>query len=145
MALVPFRYNLRSLFGRSSATALTLCAIGATVAVLAGMLSLQQGFVTLFQERGRSDLAIFLRKSATSEGESGITREQCAILTKEVPELLRDAQDQPLASAELFLAVRLRKFDGGERRHPRRRTDEFCDPRRRPPHHRRPALRTRQR
>lgn len=114
MALVPFRYNLRSLFGRSSATALTLCAIGATVAVLAGMLSLQQGFVTLFQERGRSDLAIFLRKSATSEGESGITREQCAILTKEVPELLRDAQDQPLASAELFLAVRLRKFDGGE-------------------------------
>ena len=42
MALVPLRYNLRSLFVRSSATALTVCAIGATVAVLAGMLSLQQ-------------------------------------------------------------------------------------------------------
>ena len=114
MALVPLRYNLRSLFVRSSSTLLPVCAIGATVAVLAGMLSLQQGFVNLFQERGRTDLAVFLRKGATSEGESGITREQCAILTKEVPEVERNAEGQPLASAELFLAVRLRKFDGGE-------------------------------
>ena len=114
MALVPLRYNLRSLFVRSSSTLLTVCAIGATVAVLAGMLSLQQGFVNLFQERGRDDLAVFLRKGATSEGESGITLEQCEILTKEIPEIERDAGGRPLASAELFLAVRLRKFDGGE-------------------------------
>ena len=114
MALVPLRYNLRSLFVRSSSTLLTICAIGATVAVLAGMLSLQQGFVQLFQERGRADLAVFLRKGATSEGESGLTREQCDIVQKEVPEVLKNAQGQPLASAELFLAVRLRKFDGGE-------------------------------
>jgi putative ABC transport system permease protein len=114
MALVPLRYNLRSLFVRSSATALTVCAIGATVAVLAGMLSLQQGFATLFQERGRADLAVFLRKGATSEGESGLTREQCEILKKEVAEIDADAAGRPLASAEMFLAVRLRKFDGGE-------------------------------
>lgn len=114
MALVPFRYNLRSLFVRSSSTFLTVCAIGATVAVLAGMLSLQQGFATLFQEKGRTDVAVFLRKSATSEGESGLTREQTAILTKEVAEIERNDAGQPLASAELFLAVRLRKFDGGE-------------------------------
>jgi len=114
MALVPLRYNLRSLFVRSSSTVLTVCAIGATVAVLAGMLSLQQGFVTLFEERGRTDVGVFLRKGATSEGESGITREQCEILTKELAEVERNAADQPLASAELYLAVRLRKFDGGE-------------------------------
>jgi len=114
MALVPLRYNLRSLFVRSSSTVLTICAIGATVAVLAGMFSLQQGFVTLFEERGRDDLAVFLRKGATSEGESGITREQCEILAKETPEVQRNPAGQPLASAELFLAVRLRKFDGGE-------------------------------
>ncbi|MBL8755378.1 MAG: ABC transporter permease [Planctomycetes bacterium] len=112
--LVPLRYNLRSLFVRASATLLTVCAIGATVAVLAGMLSLQQGFAVLFQERGRDDLAVFLRKGATSEGESGLTREQCEILAKEVPEIARTTDGQPLASAELFLAVRLRKFDGGE-------------------------------
>ncbi|MCB9879598.1 MAG: ABC transporter permease [Planctomycetes bacterium] len=114
MALVPFRYNLRSLFVRLSSTVLTVFAIGATVAVLAGMLSLQQGFATLFQEHGRTDLAVFLRKGATSEGESGLTNEQCEILKKEVPEVVADADGRPLASAELFLAVRLRKFDGGE-------------------------------
>jgi putative ABC transport system permease protein len=114
MALVPFRYNLRSLFVRSSSTVLTVCAVGATVAVLAGMLSLQAGFETLFQERGRTDLAVFLRRGATSEGESGLTREQCDILTKEVPEVVSTPDGQPLASAEMFLAVRLRKFDGGE-------------------------------
>ncbi len=111
---VPLRYNVRSLLVRGAATLLTICAIGATVAVLAGMLSLQQGFALLFQERGRDDVAVFLRKGATSEGESGITREQSEILAKEVPEIERNAEGQPMASAELFLAVRLRKFDGGE-------------------------------
>lgn len=114
MALVPLRYNLRSLWVRASSTLLTVCAIGATVAVLAGMLSLQQGFAVLFQERGRDDLAVFLRKGAKSEGESGLTREQCAVLQKEVPEIELDAAGKPLASAEVYLAVRLRKFDGGE-------------------------------
>jgi putative ABC transport system permease protein len=114
MALVPIRYNVRSLLVRMSSTILTVSAVGATIAVFAGMMSLQQGFATLFQERGRTDLAVFLRKGATSEGESGITLQQAAILKKEVPEIERNAADQPLASAELFLALRLRKFDGGE-------------------------------
>lgn len=114
MALVPFSYSLRSLFVRRSSTILTVCAIGATVAVLAGMLSLGEGFATMFQERGRTDLAVFLRKSATSEGESGLTRDQCAVLTKEVPEVLHDDKGQPLASAELFLALLLPRYDGGQ-------------------------------
>ena len=70
-------------------------AAGVAIAVLAGMLSLQQGFVQLFQERGRADLAVFLRKGATSEGESGLTREQCDIVQKEVPEVQKNAQGQP--------------------------------------------------
>jgi len=114
MAIVPLQYNVRSLFVRSSSTILTVLAVGATIAVLAGMLSLQQGFAVLFQERGRTDLALFMRQGATSEGESGITLEQCNILKKEVPEVIRDDGGRPMASAEMFLAVRLRKFDGGE-------------------------------
>jgi ABC-type lipoprotein release transport system permease subunit len=114
MALVPFRYNFRSLWVRRSSTLLTICAIGATVAVLAGMLSLQQGFATMFAENGRTDLAIFLRKGATSEGESGLPREQTDLIKKETPEILQDAQGQPLASAEMYLAVRREKVDGGE-------------------------------
>ncbi len=114
MALVPVSYGLRSLWVRGSSTVLSVCAIGATVAVLAGMLSLGEGFATMFQERGREDLAIFLRKGATSEGESGLTREQVEILKKEVAEIARDDQGRPLASAELFLAILLERYDGGQ-------------------------------
>jgi hypothetical protein len=35
MALLPFQYNLRSMFVRKSTTLLTICSTGATVAVLA--------------------------------------------------------------------------------------------------------------
>ena len=42
--LVPLTYNLRSLAVRRSATLLTVLGIGATVAVVAGVLALQQGF-----------------------------------------------------------------------------------------------------
>lgn len=114
MALVPISYSLRSLGSRLSSTALSVCAIGATVAVLAGMLSLGEGFSTMFQERGRTDLAIFLRKGATSEGESGLTAEQCQILTKEVAEVERTDDGKPLASAELFLAMLLDRYEGGK-------------------------------
>jgi putative ABC transport system permease protein len=114
MALVPLHYNLRSLWVRSGATLLTVCSVGATVAVLAGMLALQQGFAAIYAERGREDLCLFLRPGATSEGESAIDRERMAILLKEVPEIALDPEGQPLASGELFLAVRRRKADGGE-------------------------------
>ena len=114
MALVPFSYNRRSLLARGSATALTVLSIGATVAVLAGMLALQQGFSRMFTERGRTDLAVFLRPGATSEGESAVPRNRADILIKSVPEIAVGDDGQPLASAELFLAVRLFKVDGSE-------------------------------
>jgi putative ABC transport system permease protein len=114
MALVPLSYNLRSLFVRKSSTLLTLFSIAATVAVLAGLLSLQQGFATMFAERGREDLAIFLRPGATSEGQSSLPRDRVDILIKGTPEFKEADDGQPLASAEVFLAMRRFKLDGGE-------------------------------
>lgn len=114
MAFVPFSYNVRSLFTRKSTTLLTVFSIGATVAVLAGMLSLQQGFATMFAERGREDLAVFLRPGADTEGESAFPRDRVQILIKSTPEIQTVENDQPLASAELYLAVRRFKTDGGE-------------------------------
>ncbi len=114
MAFVPFSYNTRSLLARKSTTLLTVFSIGATVAVLAGMLSLQQGFATMFAERGREDLAVFLRPGATSEGESAFPRDRAQILMKSTPEIQTVEHDQPLASAELYLAIRRFKVDGGE-------------------------------
>ncbi len=114
MAWVPLAYGARSLVRRSASTALTVVSIGATVAVFAGVLSLQQGFARLFADHGRDDIAVLLRPGAISEGESMFDRAAVDILVKSSPEIAADARGAPLASAEGYLAVRLRKIDGGE-------------------------------
>jgi putative ABC transport system permease protein len=114
VGFVPLSYNLRSLMVRRSATLLTVFSIAATVGVLSGVLALQQGFQTLFTESGRDDVVVFLRPGATSEGESGIRREQVEVLKKTLPEVALDGAGRPLAAGETYLAVRLRKADGGE-------------------------------
>lgn len=112
--LVPFRYNLRSLLVRRSATLLTALGIGATVAILAGVLALEAGFRTLFAETGREDLFVFLRPGSTNEGDSIWRRDLADRLVKTLPEIRRDAEGQPLASKECYLAVRRMRIGGGE-------------------------------
>jgi putative ABC transport system permease protein len=112
--LVPFSYNLRSLWVRRTSTLLTVVGIGATVAVLAGILALQQGFASLFGESGREDVAVFLRPGAPSEGESFFTRDRALQLAKSVPEIAEGPDGQPQAAVELYFAVRRHKIKGGE-------------------------------
>jgi putative ABC transport system permease protein len=114
MARIPLDYNLRSLFVRRSSTLLTIVGIGATVAVLAGVLSLQRGFAKLFESGGRTEVAVFLRPGATNEGDSLFRRGQADYLIKGLSEIACDASGRPLASSEYYLALRLRKLDGGE-------------------------------
>lgn len=114
MIALPLGYHLHSLFVRRSATLLTVVSIGATVAVLAGVLSLRQGFRTLFTTGGRDDVAVILRPGASSEGESAFSAQQADILVKGVPEFATDDAGRPLAGPEIYLAVRMRKADGGE-------------------------------
>lgn len=114
MAIVPLSYNYRSLIARSGNTWLTVLSIAATVAVLAGVLSLQQGFESMFASGGRDDMVILLRPGATSEGESGFDRDRAQIALKEIPEFATDENGKPLASGENFLASLLPRLDGGE-------------------------------
>ncbi|MEM8712237.1 MAG: ABC transporter permease [Planctomycetota bacterium] len=114
MKLVPLSYNLRSLVVRRGPTALTILGIAATVATVAGVLALQQGFRTLYAENGRADLAVILRPGATSEGVSSFPREGATRIAKSTPEFALDDAGAPLASLECFLAVRRFRVDGGE-------------------------------
>jgi len=114
VAFVPLSYGVRSLWVRRASTVLTVFGIASTVAVLAGLLALQQGFAAMFAAHGRADLAVFLRPGAGSEGESAFGREDVDVLVKSVPEIATDGDGRPLAAAELYLAVRRRKLDGGE-------------------------------
>lgn len=112
--LVPLSYNLRSLWVRRASTLLTVVGIGATVAVLSGILALQQGFASLFRESGREDVAVFLRPGSPSEGESFFTRDRALELIKTVPEIALGPGGQPLGAAEVYLAIRRLRMDGGE-------------------------------
>jgi len=112
--LVPLRYNLRHLLVRRAATLLTVVGIGATVAIFAGVLSLEAGFRSLFTDAGRKDLFVFLRPGAISEGESLFRRDLADRLIKTLPEIRRDEHGAPLAAMELYLAVRRFRIGGGE-------------------------------
>jgi len=112
--LVPVAYNLRSLLVRRASTLLTVAGIGATVAVVAGVISLQQGFDRMFADSGRDDVAVFLRPGATNEGDSFFSRDRALTLTKKLPEIAVDSNQQLLASMECYLAVRLNRVGGGE-------------------------------
>ena len=110
--LVPLSYNLRSLLVRKSATLLTVFGIGATVAIVSGVIALQQGFASMFMSGGRDDVAVFLRPGANNEGDSQFTRDRGLKLIKSVPEI--ETGDQgPVASMEACLAVLLPRAESG--------------------------------
>ena len=109
---VPLSYNLRSLFVRKSATLLTVLGIGATVAIVSGVVALIMGFRTMFTAGGRDDVAVFLRPGANSEGDSQFSRDRGLKLIKSVPEIA-EGQQGPLASMEAYLAVLLSPERGG--------------------------------
>ncbi|MBM3975984.1 MAG: ABC transporter permease [Planctomycetes bacterium] len=113
MALVPLAYNLRSLWVRRASTFLTVFSIAATVAVLAGVISLEQGFTAIFAESGRRDVAVFWRPGAQDEGSSIFKPEYADVLIKNSPDIELDASGQPLAAAEMFLAILREKVDAG--------------------------------
>jgi len=112
--MLPLRYSLRNVVVRRSSALLTTLGIALTVAVFAGVLSMREGFQSIYRSRGESDVAIYLRPGAGSEGESAIRRQQAEILIKERPEIARDATGKPLAAMETFLAVYMEQVSGGQ-------------------------------
>jgi putative ABC transport system permease protein len=97
---------------RKSATALTVLGIGATVAIFAGVLALQQGFVTMLSGKGREDVAVFLRPGATGETDSQFRRDLGLKLIKQTPEI-EQGPGGPLASMECYFAALKPRMDGG--------------------------------
>ena len=74
------RYNLRSLVARRGGTALSVFSIGLSVGILVLVLALARGFQLSLSRTGREDNLIVLRQGATSEGESGVSRDQARLL-----------------------------------------------------------------
>lgn len=107
---VPFRYNVRSVFYRTSTTLLTLSAIALTVCVLCIVLALQQGFSRSAARTGNARNVICLRDGATSEGESSVSLEGAQKI-KGLPEIaVKDGR--PLACPEVFAGIYMPRENG---------------------------------
>lgn len=110
LKLVPLSYPIRSLLVRWQASVFSALGIAMTIAVLCGVFALRNGFESLHAETGRADVIVYLRKGATSEGESGVTLDRVNTY-KARPEVALDETGQPLAAGECYLALFLEKAD----------------------------------
>src|SRR5579884_370076 len=103
---IPLTYNLRNLTVRKVTTVMTALGAALTVAVLVSVLALVQGLRTSFEVTGNPNRLLGLRKGATSELVSVISRENFQdILSREG--IARDASGRPLASLEMITVVNI--------------------------------------
>ncbi len=109
---IPIKYNIRNLFVKKITTGLTILGIGLVVAVLLAVLSLAEGLVNVFKSSGSDMNIIVLRKNSQSEIQSGITRSQVPLIYT-LPGIARDADQNPLASAESVVVINMEKIGGG--------------------------------
>ncbi len=103
--------NVRTLPQRPGSSAVAVVGIAAVVAVFAGVLSMAAGFQKTVAGSGAPDTAIVLREGVTTELTSGLGLEQTRIVAN-APGVRRGDDGQPMASAELFVVVDLKKKSG---------------------------------
>jgi putative ABC transport system permease protein len=103
---IPIIYNVRNLWARKVTTLLTVAGVALAVGVLVIVMMLANGLRYALVESGSPDNAIILRKSATSETLSGLSRDTVAVL-KTMPEIGLDSTGKPLVAAEAVVGVNL--------------------------------------
>jgi len=113
MAL-PLQYNLRNVFVRWRATVATVLGVALVVAVYILVQSLAVGLEKSSRNTGDARNIMIVRQGSTAESSSQVTREQYRLL-RDIPEIARDAQGQPLISADAVVLVNLpRRNNDGE-------------------------------
>src|SRR4029079_9785635 len=104
-------YNLRSMIVRKGTATMTAMGIAMVVAVFVMTLSIAQGFRSTLVASGSPQNAIIMRKGATSENVSAVSKAQLPLI-ETFPQVARGADGRPLASPELVVIISLpRKSD----------------------------------
>ena len=106
---IPVSYNLRNLVVRKTTTVITALGIALTVAVLLAVLALVNGLRTAFQSSGDPLQILVMRKGATAELSSAVTREVFQDL-KSMAGIAREG-DEPRASLEMVTVINLPSVD----------------------------------
>jgi putative ABC transport system permease protein len=108
---IPLSYNLRNLAVRRTTTLLTALGIGLTVAVLLAALALVEGLRSAFQSSGSLRNILVLRKGASAELGSVMTREIFETMRFHAGVAHAADGDQPMASLEIVTTVNLPSVD----------------------------------
>lgn len=110
---IPIAYNFRNLAVRKTTTIMTALGVALTVSVLLSVMALVEGLRTSFQATGHPNHILVLRKGATSELVSAITRTGYQdIKVKEG--IARTAGGEPMASLEMVTVINLPSVDSPE-------------------------------
>ncbi len=108
---IPIIYNIRSVAQRPVSTATTAVAIGLVVAVFVAMLALANGFSAALAKTGSPDNVIVLRRGATDELSSGLSREAARTIAS-FPHVAQGADGRPLISPEVYVLLNLTRVSG---------------------------------
>jgi ABC-type antimicrobial peptide transport system permease subunit len=101
---VPIAYNIRNLTERKTTTVMTALGIALTVAVLLAALALGEGLRTSLVSTGNPLHVLVMRKGATSELVSVISRQAFQDLRLR-PGIARTSNGEPMASLEMVTII----------------------------------------
>jgi len=105
---IPFSYSFRNLWTRRLTTVLTASGMALVVFVFADTLMLAEGLRKTLVETGSYDNVIVIRKAAESEVQSGIDRQQAAIIGTQ-PEIAVGKDGNLLLAREMVVLISLTK------------------------------------
>lgn len=110
---LPYSYILRNLWTRKLTTLLTAIGMALVVFVFATVLMLSEGLEKTLVATGNPDNVIVIRRSAETEVQSVIDREQAAIIVS-LSNPAYGPAGKPLVSKELMVLMVLTKKDSGK-------------------------------
>ena len=110
---IPLSYTWRNLAARKLTTLLTACGMALVVFVFATVLMLEEGLRRDMVDTGSPDNVIVTRRSAGTEVQSLVERDQAAIVENQ-PEVAYSIDGVRLASKETIVLIALAKRDSNK-------------------------------
>lgn len=110
---IPYYYSFRNLWTRRLTTVLTASGMALVVFVFAATLMLAEGLRKTLVDTGSYDNVVVIRKSANSEVQSGVERQQASIVESQ-PEVAIGPDGRQLLAKELVVLINLPKRGTGK-------------------------------
>jgi putative ABC transport system permease protein len=107
------RVGVSTLAQRLGASSVVVIGIAGVVGVLVALLAMAEGYRHTMSSSGSEDTAIVLRGGSSAELMSVLSRDAITAIER-APEVARDAEGRPLASAEIVVSANVPRRDGDD-------------------------------